>query len=309
VETERLKILLIGGSGFVSGTLAQVALAQGHRVWVLTRGLRPLRPDVVHLVADRHDSPVFAGAVDLAATHWDLAVDCIAYHPDDIRQDLATLSGRVGHFVFISTDFVFDPVHRKFPQPEEADFYLADGYGGLKRQCEQVLLSPPAPEMNWTVIRPCHIYGPGSELGCLPAHGRDPQLIRKLQTGTPLQLVGGGYFLQQPVFARDLAAIILNLAGKPATYSQIYNIAGPDVVESREYYRLIAACLGVTLRIAEVPVDEFRQAHPEAASFLCHRIYDLYKLRRSGVTVPATPLAAGLREHVFHKLQNLAEKD
>ena len=31
--------------------------------------------------------------------------------------------------------------------------------------------------MQWTILRPCHIYGPGSQLGCLPLHGRDPKLI------------------------------------------------------------------------------------------------------------------------------------
>lgn len=35
------KILIIGGSGFVSGTLARIALEQGFETWVLTRDQRP----------------------------------------------------------------------------------------------------------------------------------------------------------------------------------------------------------------------------------------------------------------------------
>lgn len=303
--TGQKKILLIGGSGFVSGTLAQVALEQGHLVWGLTRGHRPLAPGVIRLVADRHDPPAFTSAIHAAATHWDLAVDCIAFHPDDIRQDLAALRGRVDHFVFISTDFVFEPTHRKFPQPEITEFYLNDGYGGLKRQGE-IVLEQSGGELNWTVVRPCHIYGPGSELGCLPAHGRDPQLIPKLLAGEALQLVGGGYFLQQPVFARDLAQVILSLAGNPKTFPEIFNLAGPDVVESREYYRIIADCLNVRLQVGEIPVGEYRAAHPEAASFLCHRIYDLQKLQKSGAHVPATPLTVGLEMHVADRYARMS---
>lgn len=309
MSTRALKILVIGGSGFMSGTLAQVAVEQGHQVWTLTRGQRPVPPDVVSLVADRHNSQAFVDAINLAGTNWDLVVDCIAYHPDDIRQDLAVLSARTHHLVMISTDFVYDPVHRQFPQPEVTDYYLKEGYGGLKRQSEKVLLDAPAGDLNWTILRPGHIYGPGSELGCLPAHGRDPQLIDRLKNGESLQLVGGGYFLQQPVLARDLANTALSLFHNPTVFSQIFNVAGPDVVESREYYQIIAEYLGVSLRVEELPVEKYRLEHPDAASFLCHRFYDLQKLRESGASVPATPLKAGLRAHIEQKMQELAEME
>ncbi|NQX00440.1 hypothetical protein HQ447_07250, partial [bacterium] len=35
-----LRILIIGGSGFVSGTLARMAVARGYAVTVVTRGQR-----------------------------------------------------------------------------------------------------------------------------------------------------------------------------------------------------------------------------------------------------------------------------
>jgi nucleoside-diphosphate-sugar epimerase len=152
--------------------------------------------------------------------------------------------------------------------------------------------------MPWTIVRPCHIYGPGSQFGCLPLHGRDPRLIRRLQAGEPIRLVGGGHFLQQPILARDLAALILSMTGNSRTYGQVFCAAGPEIIESRAYYRGIAAILGVDLRLEEVPVAEHLAAHPDAAPFLCHRIYDLTKLRARGVQVPRTPLDVGLREHV-----------
>lgn len=45
-----MKILTLGGSGFVSGTLARLALAQGHQVWTVTRGQRPLPAGVKGLI-------------------------------------------------------------------------------------------------------------------------------------------------------------------------------------------------------------------------------------------------------------------
>jgi hypothetical protein len=78
----------------------------------------------------------------------------------------------------------------------------------------------------------------------------------------------------------------------------VFNVAGPDIVESRDYYRIIADELGVPLRVEEVPVDATLRERPDLAPFLCHRIYDLRTLAESGLAVPSTPLADGLRLHV-----------
>jgi nucleoside-diphosphate-sugar epimerase len=275
-------------------------VAQGHRVWTITRGQRPLPEGVTALTADRRDEASFERAVRGAEAHWDLVVDCIGFDPADARQDIALFRTLARHLVFVSTDFVYDPAYRAFPQGEEAARYLAEGYGGKKRQCELELSDGDTGDMAWTVVRPCHIYGPGSQLGCLPEHSRDAQLIDRLKDGEPLRLVGGGHFLQQPIFVRDLAELLLSVGGIPSTYGQVYNAAGPDVIESRTYYQIIADVLGVDLQVKEVPVSAYRAANPGRASFLCHRIYDLTRLHAAGagVEVPATSIEQGLREHV-----------
>lgn len=290
------RLLSIGGSGFVSGTLARVALDAGWDVTVVSRGKRPVPDGVTALTADRDDSASMAAALE-GHGDFDLAVDCIGYEPQDATQDLALFEGRARRFVFISTDFVFDPAHRVFPQPEESEHYLTGAYGGKKRECEKRILAH-AGSLPWTIVRPCHIYGPGSLLGCLPTHGRDAQLIERLQAGEPLKLVGGGHFLQQPIFAADLAALILSLPALDATAGRIFQAAGPDIVESRAFYEIVAGILGVSLQVEELPVGDYLTENPASAPFLCHRIYDLSALAATGAAVPSTPLREGLRAHV-----------
>jgi nucleoside-diphosphate-sugar epimerase len=294
-----MRILSIGGSGFVSGTLAQRALQQGHEIQVVTRGQRPLPGGVEGITADRKDRGAFAEAIANTPGEWDLVVDCIGFDPEDAEQDVACFRDRAKHLAFISTDFVFDPAHRVFPQREETEHYATEGYGGKKRACEQILESADLGHTQWTVVRPCHIYGPGSKLGCLPHHGRDDQIIDRIRQGETLKLVGGGYFLQQPILARDLSDLILSCAGNDATYGQIFCAAGPDIIESRTYYDEIARCLNV----APAPIEELDvQAHlaekPGAAPFMCHRIYSLDRLVASGATAPSTPFTSGIKEHV-----------
>lgn len=293
-----MNILLIGGSGFVSGTLAQVALAQGHSVSAITRGQRAMAEGVTPITVDRRDRAAFADAIAASKQQWDLVVDCIGYEVADAEQDISVFRDCAKQLVFISTDFVYDPAHRAFPQTEETDSYLDHSYGGKKRECEIAFQKSDTGSMAWTVLRPCHIYGPGSLLGCLPLHGRDPELIDKLRRGETLTLVGGGHFLQQPIFAADLAQTILSCAGNSNCHGQIYLTAGPDIVESSDFYRIIGEILGVNVQIAELPVQEFLAENPGSASFCCHRIYDMSKLRNAGLYVPDTPLRDGLRTHV-----------
>ncbi|MHB9134419.1 MAG: NAD-dependent epimerase/dehydratase family protein [Armatimonadota bacterium] len=294
-----MQVLIIGGSGHVSGAVARAALAAGHTVWAVTRGQRPLAEGIRALVADRHDGEAMAQVVASAEMRWDLVVDCICFDEPAINQDIQLFRDRAAQLVLISTDFVYDPVHRHFPQSEETEQWeTVQEYGRKKRLCEEVLLTGDTGEMAWTVVRPCHIYGPTSELGCLPLHGRDPELIPKLYAGEALQLVGGGYFLQQPILADDLAAVILSVAGNPMTHRQCFNAAGPDIIESHRYYEIIAEVLGVALTVTELPVAAALAEHPEMAPFLCHRIYDLRKLAACGLAVPSTPIKEGLRRHV-----------
>lgn len=299
-----MKILVIGGSGHVSGAVVRAALAKGHQVWTVTRGNRPLTPGVKSLIADRHDREAINAAIQQQKTGWDLAVDCICYEPADMTHDIELFHNCAKQLVFISTDFVYDPTFRKFPQPEETEHYACGGatgsldYGHKKRLCELALINGDTGKMDWTVLRPCHIYGPTSHLGCFPMHGRDPELIKKLREGISLKLVGGGYFLQQPLFVDDLANTILSVAGNKNAARQTFNVAGPDIIESRQYYQIIADILGVNLTVEEIPAGKYLEENPASAPFICHRIYDLEKLRTTGLHLPSTPIRDGLRLHV-----------
>ena len=300
IDTVGMDILLVGGSGFVSGTLARRALEKGHAVTVVTRGQKPVPDGVASVQVDRKDTAAFSAAISDQNAEWDLVVDCIGYNPEDAAQDVAAFRDRTGHLVFISTDFVFDPGTRIFPQPEATDHYIpGENYGSKKRLCELELINADTGDMSWTVVRPCHIYGPGSLLGCLPDHGRDPGLIDLIRKGGPLELVGGGHFLQQPIFARDLADLILSCHGVDAANGGIFCAAGPDIIESSEYYNIIARVLGAPEpRIVELPVGQYLQDNPQSVSFLCHRIYDLTRMKTAGLAAPATPIEEGLKAHV-----------
>ncbi|HEY5563796.1 MAG TPA: NAD-dependent epimerase/dehydratase family protein [Clostridiaceae bacterium] len=296
---DKLKLLILGGTGFLSGTLAKKAILEGYEVWTLSRGINNVSKDGRKLlIADRHDKDTFKKVILAANTRWDAIIDCIGMVPEDARQDIEVLSGLTKHIIFISSDSVYSPLNRKYPQNEESGHYLTEGYGGNKHLCEIEFLNSHMGQTVWTILRPGHIYGPGSKLGCFPTHVRDIDLITKIREGTTISLVGGGHFLQQPIFAPDLCALMLSFLGNNKTYNQIFCVGGPELIESKKYYELIGDILDTKLVFSELPVATFYAEHPDSASFLCHRIYDLSKLKNSGGVLPSTCMKEGLRLHV-----------
>jgi nucleoside-diphosphate-sugar epimerase len=297
-----LKVLIVGGSGFLSGTMVRRALRQGHEVWTITRGRRPLPGGVHGLIADREDRPAFAGAVAGASVRWDLVVDCIGFSAEDARQDLDVFSvSRAGHIVFISTDSVIESIDRPRRIDETHDRYTTLPYGLGKRQAEEVFLAAASDgsRARWTILRPGHIYGPGSLLGPLPGHWRDPHLLAHIESQKPLTLVSGGHFLHQPVFAADLWDMALSCIDNARSDGEIYFAPGADTIECREYYRCVAEALGSALPpIAELPLAVHLREHPEDIMACCHRVTSTQKALAHGLALPATPAREGIRAHV-----------
>lgn len=293
-----MRVLVIGGSGFLSGTVTQRAIAAGHDVWTVTRGRRAVPAGARRIVVDRHDTTGFAETVRSACPDYDIVIDCICFTAEDAAQDVEVFRGIVGRVVFISTDFVYAPDSRTFPQPEYPAVFLTEGYGGKKREAELVFESLASNDVPWTIVRPGHIYGPGSLLGCLPLHGRDKTLIDTIRAGRPLSLVGGGVFLQQPVFVDDLADLAIGLGTDPAARNTVFNAAGPDILESRRYYEIIGGALGRSVTIAEISISTFLEENPDKASFICHRVYTRDRIAATSTPAPATSIETGLARHV-----------
>lgn len=297
-DNSSIHILILGGSGFLSGTIARMAVSQGYQVTIVTRGNKPLPDGVTALTVDRTDRDAFARLIDSQNKTWDLVVDSIAFSPEDAQQDVAVFAGKTKRFVLVSTDFVYDPKRRNVPQSETDAHYITEGYGGKKRQAELVLLSTDTAQLPWTVLRPGHIFGPGSLPGCLPMHSRDSQLIDMICQDKPLTLVEGGRLLQHPILAEDLAKTILSAMHDTTSIGRIFNVAGPESFPSSEYYHVMGQLLGHDVTIRSIDRDTFLKEHPDKASFCCDRVSDLTNLHKTELHIPQTPLRVGLQQMI-----------
>ena len=166
-----MKILVLGGTGFLGPHFVAAARARGHALTLFNRGKsNPERfegeefADIEQLRGDRK--------LDLSALgdarRWDVVLDTSAYIPGDVTRSARLLAKRVDRYLVVSTISVY--ARTDTPGQDEtaplatlidpaATEVTGETYGGLKALCERAAEAElPGRTM---VVRPGLIVGPG----------------------------------------------------------------------------------------------------------------------------------------------------
>ncbi len=220
----KLKILFLGGTGFIGPHQVEYAVARGHAVTLFNRGKRnpQLFPDLDRRQGDRETNDYAA----LADGAWDAVIDNSAHKPRWIAQAAAALRGRVGQYLFISSTGVYYPYTRDgidengtlaTTDDPEPPAITGDNFGGLKVLCEQETLRQfPG---RGTVIRPHLIVGPGD------GSDRFTYWPDRIARGGEILAPGNPDDPVQWIDARDLAAFCVGVLEEGL--AGVYNAAGP----------------------------------------------------------------------------------
>ena len=146
------RILITGGTVFVTKTIAEYYVAKGHEVYVLNRNTKEQPAGVILIESDRYDLKD-----KLKKYEFDLVIDN-AYTSEEVEL-LLTALGKFRDYILISSSAVY-PEYEKQPFTEngklgENKFW--GKYGTDKMEAERVLLEkvPTA-----YILRPPYLYGP-----------------------------------------------------------------------------------------------------------------------------------------------------
>lgn len=218
-----LRILILGGTGFIGPNQVQYALDRGHSVTLFNRGVTnsTLFPNVPRLVGDRN---LPDGHKALERGEWDVVIDNPTSNPKWVRDAGKALRGRTKHYIFVSTISVFSdnsaPIDENGPLLPPADIeaaFDAKIYGQNKVRSEIEARTQFGD--NVTIVRPGLIVGPGDlsdRFSYWPV--RIDRGGEVLAPGTPNDPV-------QYVDARDLSEWMIRLA-ETRTLG-IFNATGP----------------------------------------------------------------------------------
>jgi len=230
--SRKLRILILGGTGFTGPFQVRYALSRGHQVTVFNRGRThpgELPKEAEQLIGDRN------GKLDaLKGRTWDVVIDNPTTLPVWVRDAAEILKGNVDRYVFISTISVYADASKQGMDETAplAKYTGADAmketnatmrannlalYGPLKAQSE-------AEAEKWfpektLVIRPGYIVGPGDESDRFtywPVRvERGGEVLAPGTTADPIQIID----------ARDLAEWTIRMVEQGTVGS--FNAVGP----------------------------------------------------------------------------------
>ncbi len=218
-----MELLILGGTRFAGRWLAEQALAAGHRVTLLHRGLTDAHavPRAEHLIGDRD-----GGLAVLGDRHWDAVVDTSGYVPRVVRASAEALKGRIGAYLFVSSISAYaEPLPSGYGEDHPlavledrtTEEYVGPAYGGLKALCERVV------DEVWgersVIVRPGLIVGPRDYTD------RFAYWVRRVAKGGEVLAPGDPDLGTQFVDARDLAAFYLEVLTRGVR--GVYQVTGP----------------------------------------------------------------------------------
>lgn len=241
-----MRLLVLGGTRFVGRALVEQALATGHEVTALHRGVTGTLPSgAAALHVDRTDPDKLRRA--LGGDSWDAVVDTWSAAPRVVAAAVDALAGRVGQYCYVSTRSVYTwppapgrgedaPVVDADPQGDATD-YAAD-----KRGAELAVLQRfPDP----LLLRAGLVLGPHEDIGRLP------WWLGRIARGGQVVAPGRPERGLQYVDARDLADFALKRLPAGGTFDVV---SPPGHCTTQD---LLETCVEVTGSDAElVWVDE-----------------------------------------------------
>lgn len=147
-----MRILITGGTVFVSRYAAKYFVSRGHSVYVLNRGTREQEKGVSLIKADRHDL-----GDKLKKYEFDAVLDITAYTKQDVS-DLIEALGDFGSYIFISSSAVYpETTPQPFKETDKTGINSVWGdYGKNKTEAENYLRSGLP---NAYIVRPPYLYG------------------------------------------------------------------------------------------------------------------------------------------------------
>jgi 2'-hydroxyisoflavone reductase len=229
VVRKGLRILILGGTGYIGPYYVRAAVARGHRVAVFNRGRGSAQlPAVVErLIGDRNGD-----LESIRNREWDAVLDLATYGPVWVRTLGETLKERVKHYTFISTALVYasavynDRTTETSPVLEyssNVDPYSVtttenlNQYGVFKVLCERE--GERQFPGRTLVLRPGYIVGPGDPNYALTF------LAARASRGGDMLVAGDPLLPVQLIDVRDLADSTLRMAEQGIIGT--YNMAGP----------------------------------------------------------------------------------
>lgn len=273
-----MKILITGGTVFVSRYTAEYFIKKGHEVYVLNRNTKPQSKGVKLINCDRHNI-----GNRLKDIYFDLIIDVTAYNQTDIK-DLTDALGNFGNYIIISSSAVYPETNSQpFTEEQECGFNIHwEDYGTNKIDAEKYLLNK-IPDAY--IIRPPYLYGKMNNLY------RESYVFECAEKNLPFFVPEKKEMKLQFFDIEDLCIFIEKLIEtKPENH--IFNVGNPETVSIEEWVNLCYGIPGKTPDIRYVPNNINQRLYFPFRNYE----YILDVTRQMQIMPEVKPLKTGLKQ-------------
>lgn len=260
-----MNILIIGGTGFISGNLARELYEKGHKITLLNRGKTKTElvknEELNFIYADRNDKHVLSDVI--SKNKFDVVYDMVAFSEKDTQTAVDVFKGKIGRFIHCSTISVYMLAKEvKIPVTEDQINLPLMGtflrspfgwdYGINKMKCENVLWQNYDKKIfPVTMLRPTYVGGPND-----PAK-RDFFWIERILDGKPLLVPGKGNFKFQQVYVKDVVDAFCKVIETDKSIGEAYNVAGEEVFTLDNYLMKLMQLLNKKVELYHIDMDTF----------------------------------------------------
>lgn len=283
------KILVTGGTTFVSKYVADYFVHREYEVYVLNRNTKPQIGGVKLITGDRHNL-----GDSLKGMHFDIVADITAYDAQDII-DLHDALGSFGQFIMISSSAVY-PEYGVQPFLEESERNVNvfwGKYGTDKIEAENALLER-VPDAY--ILRPPYLYGPMNNVY------REAFVFDCAKADRKFYLPKDGEMKMQFFHVRDLCRLMeVLITNQPSEH--ILNVGNVEAISIKDWVTKCYACFDKVPSFVNV-YDDIEQRN-----YFSFYNYEYYlDVKRQHKIYPETiSLEEGLRESAEWYLANEAD--
>ncbi len=320
-----MRILLLGGTGFIGRHVARFLAEDGHAVAVFHRGLAETEgPASVERIRGERDA-LAESREDFAHFGAEVVIDAICYTEAQAREAVTVFGGAGVRAVVLSSSDVYrnydglrsrsthppDPAPLSEEAPLREHLYPYRDYEGLDfahaRDYDKILVERAyrgAPSLRAAVLRLPAVYGPGDGQRRLWSYlrrmddGRRAVLLEEAQAG----------WRWTRGYVENVAAAVAHAATDERAAGRIYNVGEARAATEMEWVRRIGRAARWHGEVVALPHAEMPETLRTSFDYRYGLATDTRRLRRElGFADPVTPEEAMQRALAWTRAHPLKE--
>lgn len=262
--------LVVGGTRFIGRHTVTEFADHGYDVTLFNRGQHenPFEDDdrVDHVEGDRTERTDLKRA---AETEPDVVVDCVAYHPGEVRAATEVFGDAgVDAYVLVSSTAAYDPtqIPRReggdllpFSEEQAADDSM-ESYGPRKAECDRAVFAAAEHGVPAKTVRPTVVYGPHDYVGQMG------YWIDRVMAHDRVLVPGDGDYLMHRSYVEDVASALRTVAehGEPG---EAYNVGDRRLLTLQDTVELVADVAGRDVEVVTAGNRELAAGDLEFGDF------------------------------------------